>query len=310
MTSLSVIIVTYNNEKTIGPCLKSLQQFIPFELESQVILIDNNSQDGTYEVIKSFCAPEKSYITHECIINKYNNYFAHAVNQGIRIARGKYVLVLNPDTVLTAETLPVLMKYLDTHHDTGMVGPLFRWPDGTIQPSCRRFPTYQILIWELTGLSRLIPKHPIFGAWKMGDFDHLSTCPVDQPMGACMMVSSEALKRVGEMDESFPMFFNDVDWCMRFKLSGYKRIFVHNAEIIHSVGHSVNQKRSKMILLSHLSFYTYLQKYYNQWWEKIINVCFNPILLAAAMIRIISWGLVKTGRKLKFTFTGKPSAFV
>lgn len=291
MASLSIIIVTYNNAVTIRPCLRSLNLYIPPDISSQIILVDNASSDETVKFIEEECSLFKSSITYQIIVNKINRWFALAVNQGLQKVSSEYIMLLNPDTEITLGMCETLMDFIQKNPEVGIVAPQHRSPDGTIRSSCRRFPTYWSVVCELVGLSKLFAHHSLFNAWKMGEFNHRTSREVEQPMGACLLTTRNAIEKIGEMDEQFVMFFNDVDWCRRFKDKNYTIMYLADSVLVHHGGHSVYQRRSHMILLSHLGLFRYFQKYYNRWWEKIINYIFFIILMLAAVFRILLWNI-------------------
>ena len=143
----------------------------------------------------------------------------------------------------------------------GIVAPQFLNADGSIQPSCRRFPRHRDIVFHALGLNYLFPYSKLYNYWKMGDFDHQSQRFVDQPQGAFLLTHRRAFEDVGLLDENFPMFFSDVDWCRRFINKGWKITFTPEVKIIHHKGSSVynNRNRISLIWSSHISFYLYFQ---------------------------------------------------
>lgn len=285
----SVVIVTYNNENEIALCLDSLA----FELNDfsfQIIVIDNNSSDHTKEVVKKkFIQFQKKGGELLLIENTSNLGFTKAINQGLKKCKGQYILTLNPDTELNKGSLSMLKEALQENSNIGVVAPQLLYPDGTIQPSCRRFPRHRDVFFEMTGLSYLFPKSRELSSWKMGDFDHRSTRQVDQPQGACLLFTDKVLNSVGYLDESFPMFFSDVDWCRRVKNQKWEILFEPQAKVIHRQGASVFQKRSKMIWSSHHSFYKYFKKHSAKYY--FLNEILGGILFISAVIRFF-WSYI------------------
>jgi len=201
---LSVVIVTWNSAADIEACVDSIN----FGSEFEVIVVDNASSDATRDKLSR-------YHHLKLVVNTSNRGYARANNQGIKLATGEYVLLLNPDTRAELGALDALCRYLDEHPAAGAVAPRLISPDGTTQFSIRSFPSAASLFWELVGLSRLFPKNRVFGRWKMKYFDYGRTAEVEQPMASCLMVRRSALESLGGMDEQFPMFFNDVDLSKR-----------------------------------------------------------------------------------------------
>ncbi len=280
---LSVIIVTFNHADEIGQCLQSLKAS-PVRTDMEILLIDNNSSDKTVDVASSFASEFEKF---ELIQNNENVGFTRAVNQGLQLAKGDFVLLLNPDTIIPKETLPRLISQLENSPKIGAISPQFRNPDGSIQPSCRRFPRRRDVIYNALGLSLIFPQSREFNYWKMGDFDHQQTREVEQPQGAFLLIRNEVISQIGFLDEQFPMFFSDVDLCRRILGTGWKILFYPEAHIIHAKGTSVLRHRVKMIKTSHLSFYHYFQKYYHGKINRVLNYVVGIFLIFLMIIRII-----------------------
>ena len=284
---LSVVIITYNSAQYIFECLRSVVREIG-NRKAEIILIDNNSEDTSVKHLREFSGSDlPENISVHITANDANSGYAPANNQGMKISSGKYLLLLHPDVNIRQNSLKVMLDTLEEESSVGMVAPQFLFPDGTIQPSCRRFPTYSSVIYEALGLTKLFSKSKIFNGWKMGDFDHTVKMEVDQPMSACVLLKRELLNQVGLMDEQFVMFFNDVDWCKRIKDAGWKIVFNPEATVDHELGGSVKLVRSRMILRSHAGFYLYFQKHFRKPLQRVINQLMGLILFMAALPRII-----------------------
>jgi len=290
---LSIVIVTYNSAATIGDCLTSLDRNTTSGLQTEIILIDNHSTDDTLSIVHLF---QKSNPNLQVIPNATNRYFAPAVNQGIRVATGQYILLLNPDTQIIADALKQLHQVFESDPDIGVTAPQLLNPDGSIQASCRRFPKHRDVIFNMTGLFKLFRYNRFFNGWKMGDFDHQSLRDVDQPQGAALFTSREVLETVGPLDESFPMFFNDVDWCYRVKQAGYRIVYVPAAQVIHHQGSSVKQVKLWMIISSHVSFFRYFEKHYDRIYQQIINLVIGLLLFCSLPVRVL-WELLRKNGK-------------
>ena len=302
--TIAIIIVTFQNAGEIADCLQSLLKAAP-ERRVHLLLIDNASTDGTRQAIhaaRNHLPPSRFRV--DLILNDENLGFTRAVNQGLArysVMPENYnapVLFLNPDTILPSGGLAALLEKLYAHPEIGLIAPQLIYDDGRIQPSCRRFPTQWNLFCELFGLSRLFPRSPWFNRWKMGDFDHRQAMEVDQPQGACLLARPEVIAQVGEWDERFPIFFSDVDWCKRVWQRGWKIYFEPSVQIIHAQGVSVRQVRTTAICSSHVSFWRYLRKHENNWRGQFLNLIFGPLLIFAAIFRLISSRLNRTRRAL------------
>ncbi len=284
---ISVIVVTFNNVRTILPCLVSLQKaLLPYY--SQVFVVDNASSDGTISLLRE---KRKSLINSFSELfmqfNDANLGFTLAVNQGLKDATGDYVLLLNPDVVLQNETIRELLTCFVSDNKVGVVAPQLRFSDGRIQPSCRTLPRKRDMFFEVSGMARLFPKSPFFNHWQMPDFDHRETKNVEQSQGAFLLARQEVLQQVGFLDDRFPMFFSDVDWCRRIIARGWRIRFCANTFVYHLQGHSVFQHRGEMIVSSHRSFIAYFKKYDETFADKIGSHFIALLLLIILLPRIL-----------------------
>ncbi len=279
---VSIIIVTWNSEKYIRSCLDAILSQKKFNfIEYEIIIVDNNSQDETTKII------EIEYPQVVLVKNSKNLEYAKANNQGIKLAQHKYILFLNPDTKLHNNFFPPLIEYLEKNPMVGAIAPKILNLDLTIQDSVRSFPNYSILLWELTGLARLFPQHKTFGRWRMKYFNYNQLSEIEQPMASCLLVRRNAIVEVGDFDESFPLFYNDVDFCFRLKQAGWKIIYFPYASVIHHRGASTKRTRAKMIFSMHKSLYHYFEKYdKSRLWRIKKNILY-PILIFTALIRAI-----------------------
>ncbi|MCF7804300.1 MAG: glycosyltransferase [Candidatus Marinimicrobia bacterium] len=282
-TELSIVIVTYNSGKDIDTCLDSVFRQAQF-FNAEIIVVDNNSRDNTLEVVNRYREQSTPLIT---ITNEENRYFAPAVNQGLDMASGGYLLILNPDTRLEPEALSLLLGYIRGDRKTGVVAPQLVNPDGTIQPSCRRFPRPRDVAFNIFGINRIFSNSEFFNGWKMGDFDHRQIREVDQPQGAALLTSKIVLNKVGGFDEDFPMFFNDVDWCFRVKQAGYRIVFNPQAKVVHTKGTSVNRYKVRMVIFSHVSFFRFFEKHYDRVHQQLFNLMAGMLLYFSIPFRVV-----------------------
>jgi GT2 family glycosyltransferase len=277
---ISIIIVTWNSQDFIRNCLDSI--FLTAgEVGYEIIVVDNGSSDQTTKIVREF------YPTVNLIENKENLGYAKANNQGIKESQGRYILLLNPDTQLMGNSLGSMYEFMEGNPQLGALGPQLLNPDKSIQPSCREFPSFSILIWEFFGLSRVFPKSRIFGRWRMGYFAFDQPREVDQPMGSCLVLRRETLEEVGVFDENFTMFFNDVDLCYRIKNAGWKIYFYPDAQVIHHRGASTRKVKRKMIWFSHLAFYKFFKKHKRGLANRLLLFLFCIPLFLSALPRMI-----------------------
>lgn len=258
LPDLSIVIVNWNVRELLRNCLKSLYaqtQAITFE----AFVVDNASSDGSAEMV------ENEFPQVNLIKNENNLGFAKANNQAIKQSRGKYVLLLNPDTIVLDKAIVKLVQFMDEHIDIGAAGPKIMGSDNSVQLSCgMHFPTPWTELWTLTRLSYLFPKNRIFGRCLMGYWSHNDTREVDVVSGACIMVRREAIEEVGLLDEHFFLIAEEVDWCYRMKKAGWKVYLYANAEIVHFLGQSMQRSLINTNLEGYKSMYLFYRKHYGQ----------------------------------------------
>jgi len=221
-----------------------------------VLVVDNASADGSVAMVKEQYPEVRLFALEE------NTGYAAGNNLALREATGRYHLLLNPDIVIEPGAVATLAGFLDERPAAAAVAPRLRHQDGSVQLSCRSFPNPDVILYEALGLSRLFPKSKRFGKYRMSWWDYDESRPVDQPMASALMIRQEALAQVGTFDESFPIFFNDVDLCRRLWDAGWEVWFTTEAEMIHEGGASTRQVRRRMIRESHRSMVNYYRKHY------------------------------------------------
>lgn len=283
---ISVIIVTYNNRGIIQHCLATLSEALA-EYTSQLVIVDNNSIDGTPEFLRQPNFWKRfSFSSVEELYNSSNVGYTRGVNLGLRRVTGRFVLMLNPDIIFHGKPFDTLFQILQDE-TIGVVSPQFRFPDESIQPSCRRFPTKRDVLYEFLGLSKIFSRSARFNAWRMPDFDHKESRDVAQPQGAFLLTRKNVLDKVGVLDESFHMFFSDVDWCRRVIEHCWRIRFVSDVFVYHIRGASINQKRARMIVSSHQSFVDYFRKYDKTWRDRCSTAFIRLLLLVATPLRLL-----------------------
>jgi GT2 family glycosyltransferase len=253
--NLSIAIVTHNSLSQVEKCLHSIEEHRPGG-QYEVIVVDNASVDGTPEMISD------SFPSVRVIANKENRGYSKGVNQAYRASSGGYFLILNPDIVVQADSIDSLVRFMDETPDAGIAGSKLLFPDGTVQPSCRKFYTLSALFLRRTFLGKLFPRAKALRDHLMSDYDHSSAKAVDWIIGACMIVRRKAIEEVGMMDERFFLYFEDTDWCYRMKQHGRQVWYVPDSSMIHMYERSsAKSVLSKPFLLHMLS----LLRYYEKW---------------------------------------------
>ncbi len=256
---VSVCIVSWNVWEDLHTCLVSL-----FgggnQASFEVIVVDNNSSDGTpAQLVAKF--PQV-----RLIVNPDNRGFAAACNQAIAVSRGRYCFLLNPDTIVPPNGLDELVRFADDYPKAGVIGPRLVYPDGSLQYSCRRFPTVSAAIFRGTFLEPLIPGAKSVRYYLMSDWDHSEARQVDWVSGAAMLIRRELLEDIGLLDEGFFWGSEDVDFCLRAHQAGWEVVYTPNPEIIHAVGHSAQQVELSTLLHTHQSMYRLYRKHWSRWW--------------------------------------------
>lgn len=227
---VSIIIVNWKTPRLLAACLDSLA-CDPRRQEFEIVVVDNASADGSVEMLA------ERYGQVKVIANCQNVGFSKACNQAIAIVSGRYVLLLNPDTVVAADAVSTLADFMEANPGCGAVGPKVLNPDGTLQLACRRsFPDPMAAFCRLTYLSRLFPGNRALARYNLTYADPDAVLEVDALSGACMMVRQEALARVGLLDEDIFMFGEDIDWCWRIKQAGWRVYYVPQAVVYHYHG--------------------------------------------------------------------------
>jgi GT2 family glycosyltransferase len=274
---LSIAIVNWNTNRLLDACLESIYKNAP-ALDFEVVVVDNAS-DGFDEAAAAARFPMVRFI-----VNGSNMGYAKGNNQAIAASSGDYVLLLNPDTEIRNNALIRLVEFMDALADAAAVGGKLVRPDGAVDRSVRGFPEPWPVAAEFLMLSRLFPKSRLFGAYRMTWFPYDKEDEVDQPMGSCLMLSRRAIDDIGLIDEDFPIFFNEVDWCYRAKQAGWKVYFTPSAEVTHIGGASTKQVRNAMRKESHRSLARFYHKHYR---KKLFPPVYWAILAAIRLSEVV-----------------------
>lgn len=285
-SSISVIIVSWNTKDLLQTCLTSLfKELATLGINYEVILIDNNSNDGSVKMVRG------QFPEVKLIANSDNRGFGQANNQGFEAATGELILLLNPDTVVLPNSIAPLIEFLETHPRAGLVAPQMLNTDRSVQSSCQRFPTLSGMFFDYVGLSKLFPSSK-FGQFKMLDFDHTETRQVDQPEGACMLIPRKVLDQVGWFDKNFFMYFEDVDLCYRLKKAGWEIWFFAGSQIIHHLGQSTKKNKPTMIRSAHKGLYYFWAKHHPQWYHRLVTPFVRSGLEILAILRVKAYELL------------------
>jgi GT2 family glycosyltransferase len=239
---VSAIVVTHNAAAWIERSLESLAG-----TGAELIVVDNASTDGTPGLVR-----EK--FPNAQVIEQENKGFGAGNNAGMRVASGRYYLLLNPDAWLTEGALERLVAFADEHPEAAVVGPRLLNPDGSLQRSVRGYPSPWRIATEYFFLRKLGPRTHALNAFFGEQFDHESVREAEYLFGACLLVRRGAVDEVGGFDEDFFLMSEEVDWCYRFREAGWKVLFYPGAEVFHVVGASLNPRQFHAIVRGHLQF--------------------------------------------------------
>ena len=238
MVDISIITVNYNVKEFVLNLIYSLKKALA-NFSYEIIVVDNASLDGSVEFL------QEKFNDVTLIANKINVGFGKANNQALEIAKGEYLLLINPDAIVREDTFEKMISFFKRTKEAGLAGCKVLNPNGTLQLACRRgFPGPWTSFTKVTGLSTIFPKSKILAKYNLTYLDENKTYEVDAISGSFMMLKKEVYKKVGGFDPDFFMYGEDLDFCYRIQKAGYKVYYVHDTEVIHYKGEST--KRSSI----------------------------------------------------------------
>lgn len=253
---LSVIIVNYNVRHFLEQCLHAVQQAAS-GLMAEIIVVDNHSQDGSVPYL------QQKFSSVKFIANKENLGFAKACNQGFCASSGKYLLFLNPDTIVPEDSFQKCITFLETHPKAGALG--VKMLDGSghfLRESKRAFPSPSTSLYKLTGLAALFPKSRVFAKYHLGHLDENSISEVDVLAGAFMMVKRSVFEEAGGFDETFFMYGEDVDLSYRIQKTGYSNFYFPDTPILHFKGESTRKGSLNYVRMFYNAMSIFVRKHY------------------------------------------------
>jgi GT2 family glycosyltransferase len=284
--AVSVVVVTWNTRELLRGCLASIAA--ETRAAHEVIVVDNASADGTAAMVAA------EFPDVVLIANDANRGFAAANNQGLAVARGRHLLLLNPDTVVLDGAIDRMLAWLGRHPEVGCAGCQV-WEDAaTIQQTCFADPTPLNLLVVETGLLRLAGRLPLFGRPWYRDWDRRSERAVDVVSGMFMLVPRPVLEAVGPLDEAFFVYAEEADWCRRIRAAGWRCVFTPEARILHLDGGSKStaQIRSRMYVQMQKSHLIYARKHHGPGgWLAV-----KALYLATATLRLALFGALRLVR--------------
>lgn len=254
---LSIIIVNFNVKHFVELAILSAQKACK-GIDAEIIVVDNQSSDGSIEYLAS------RFPDIQLIANPKNTGFAVANNQAMRLATGKYILLLNPDTIVAEDTFHKCLTFMEQHTDAGSLGVKMIDGTGTFLPESKRaFPGPAVAFYKAFGLSSIFPKSKLFGQYHLGFLDKDETHEVDVLAGAFMLIRKEALDKTGLLDEAFFMYGEDIDLSFRIKKAGYKNYYFHETPIIHFKGESTKKGSLNYVQMFYNAMKIFARKHFS-----------------------------------------------
>ena len=283
---LSVIIVNYNVKYFLEVCLHSVFRAAA-GLDVEVIVVDNNSLDSSCTMVR------ERFPAVILIENKDNRGFSKANNQGVAIAKGEYILFLNPDTVMPEDFFTKTLSYMETHPEAGAIGPRLIDGKGQFAPDAKKsFPTLSVAIFKTIGLNKIFSKSAYFNKYYAVHVGEREVAAVDVLSGCCMMVRRKAMDEAGgPFDEDYFMYCEDVDLSYRIEKAGYKNIYFPEADLIHYKGESTRKMTLSYVRIFNEALVTFVKKHYSKKQARLFVLFINVGIILRAILGTIKRGL-------------------
>jgi GT2 family glycosyltransferase len=278
ISDLDIVIVNYNTMGLLRTCLQSVFAS-QYDFRLRVLVVDNASKDTSVSMVQTEFVPLYPNLT--LISSPQNGGFSYGNNLALRqicplpngveadpLYKGcqpqaRYVLLLNPDTVVPPDTFQKMYDFMQTHSEAGIVGPKLVRANGELDLACRRsFPSPSVSFYRMLGLSKLFPKSPRFAKYNLTYLDPNELCEIDSVCGAFMLIRAAAIEQSGLLDETFFMYGEDLDWAFRIKTWGWKVYYNPATTVIHYKGESSKQRSVGAIINFYEAMYIFYQKHY------------------------------------------------
>jgi GT2 family glycosyltransferase len=310
MLDLAIIIVNFNTRDYLRNCLTSIYDSRG-DFTFEVCVVDNASSDGSVDVVRD------EFPQVRLIESPVNGGFSYANNLGLQacgfgatteqaqndtdssrpsstgnsFSTPRYALLLNPDTVLSSEGLAMMLEFMEEHPEAGVAGPKLVLEDGSLDLACRRsFPTPQVAVYRMVGLSKLFPRHPRFGRYNLTYLDPDQMAQVDSVVGAFTLVRREAIQQVGLLDEDFFMYGEDLDWAYRITQAGWKVYYNPAVTVLH-----VKRAASRHSRKAAREFYRAMRIFYDKHYASSTPLWLHYLVLTGISLRA---GLLRAQQKL------------
>lgn len=275
MKEITIIIVSYNVEKLLRRCIESIYRTAESKF-FDIIVVDNNSRDNSVDMVR------RTFPKVKLIQSDVNLGFSGANNLALRQVSTKYLLFLNPDTIVRNNAIKELMMFLDTNQNVGGVGPKIVNPDGSLQVSCKKLPGFVDALVYISSIGRAWPRIKMFRAGGLPNFDYQRAQKVERIPGACLMVRKEIFSDNEFFDERYFLYTEDTDLCMRMKINHWDVYYLSTAEVVHYGGQSSGRngrwQESREMLKSRLK---YRRKYHGV----IYNIALNLLAVIIMLLK-------------------------
>jgi GT2 family glycosyltransferase len=280
---VSIVIVNWKTPDLLARCLDSIATDKNHQ-DFEIFVVDNNSGDQSVPMLK-----ERYGYVH-LIENTDNLGFSKGCNQAIPLAKGDYILLLNPDAVVVESAISTMAEFLDENPKTGAVGPKVLNPDGSLQLACRRaFPSVSASFFRLTYLSLLFPKHPAIAKYNLTSADPDKLLEVDALSGSAMMVRRQAVDKIGLLDEDIFMFGEDIDWCWRIKEAGWNVMYIPTAVVYHIHGAASRKRPVGTTINLHKGMEVFYRKHLaKNYWPVFNLLVYAAIWMRAAVFIVVN----------------------
>lgn len=279
--NLSIIIVSYNVKHFLDQCLQSVMKAIE-EIEAEVLIIDNNSSDDSCYMIK------EKFPNAILIENKENVGYAKANNQALKIANGKYKLLLNPDTILQEETLKKCIDFMEKNKNAGALTVKMIDGNGKFMPESKRsFPSPLVAFFKTFGFSSIFPKSKLFGKYHLGYLDENKIHKIEVLSGAFMFIRNSVIERIGLLDEDFFMYGEDIDYSYRMHKEGFDNYYFPKSSIIHFKGESTKKSSINYLLLFYKAMLIFANKHFGKTNATLFSIAVKIAIYFRALISAI-----------------------
>jgi GT2 family glycosyltransferase len=279
---LSVVIVNYNVKYFLEQCLHSVMKAI-HELDAEIFVVDNNSVDGSIRMLR------EKFPDITLIENKDNRGFSRANNQAIRKAKGEYILLLNPDTIVEDDTLVKCVRFMDENPEAGGLGVKMIDGKGKFLPESKRgLPSPSVAFFKIFGFSAMFPRSRIFNKYHLGYLDKDKTHPVDVLSGAFMMLRKNVIDEIGMLDENFFMYGEDIDLSYRITSAGFKNYYFPDTRIIHYKGESTKKSSLNYVFMFYTAMIIFARKHFSKENARIYSTLINLAIYIRAFFSLLT----------------------